>query len=287
MAGTAKKATAKKKTTSKTSASNSNVPNNAALITGASGGIGEALAYEFAKDGSDLILVARSKDKLEKIAADLAKKHGIVALAIPADLSLPHAAQKLFNDVQGRGIHVDALVNNAGIMEIGAFDEISTSRHLELVQINVVALTEMTTLFLSPMIERCNGHILNVASIAAFQPIPSLATYAATKSYVLSLTESLSEELKSHGIGVTALCPGMTDTSMVADAKRKNDAAAKIPGFMVSDVKDVAAEGYAAMKKGEVIRVPGIVNMAAAVAGRASPRWLVRAVSGAFGRMAL
>ena len=287
MAGTAKKATAKKKTTTKTNASSKTLPNNAALITGASGGIGEALAREFAKDGSDLILVARSKDKLDKIAADLAKKHGIAAIAIPTDLSLPHAAQKLFDDVQERGIHVDALVNNAGIMELGAFDEISTARHLELVQINVVAPTEMTSLFLSPMIARGNGHILNVASIAAFQPIPSLATYAATKSYVLSLTESLSEELKSQGISVTALCPGITDTSMVADVKSKNDAAAKIPGFMVSDVEDVAAEGYAALKKGEVIRVPGIVNMAAAVAGRASPRWLVRAVSGAFGRMAL
>jgi uncharacterized protein len=287
MAGTTKRTTAKKKAAASKRSSKKTPPHTAALITGASGGIGEALAHEFARDGSNLILVARSEDKLTKIAEELEKKHDIVALTIPLDLSVTGAASDLFGKVADLGVHVETLVNNAGIMELGAFADTSTARHLELVQLNIVAVTEMTSLFVPAMVERGKGHILNVASIAAFQPIPSLATYAATKSYVLSLTESLSEELKQNGISVTALCPGITDTNMVADVKSKNDAAAKIPGFMVSDVEAVAAEGYAAMKKGEVIRVPGIVNMAAAVAGRASPRWLVRAVSGAFGRMAL
>ncbi len=287
MAEAVKKTGTRKKTATKKTRSRRASPRSAALITGASGGIGEALAHEFAKDRCNLILVARSKDKLEKIAAALEKKYGVVALPLAVDLAESNAATRLAEDIAARGIHIETLVNNAGILELGAFGETATERHLELVQLNIIALTELTSRVLPSMIAAGKGHILNVASIAAFQPIPSLATYAATKAYVLSLTESLSEELKPHGISVTALCPGITDTGMVADAKSKNDAAAKIPGFMISDVKAVAAEGYAAMKKGEVIRVPGIVNMAAAVAGRASPRWLVRAVSGAFGRLAL
>jgi len=259
----------------------------AVLITGASGGIGEALAGEFAKGGSNLILVARSKGKLETIAKRLSEEHGIAAIALPADLAKLNAGKRLFDAVAAKGIHVDTLVNNAGVLEMGAFADIDTARHLQLVHLNITTLTELTSLFVPGMIRRKAGRILNVASIAAFQPIPSLATYAATKAYVLSLTESLSEELKPHGVTATALCPGMTATDMVASAKEANESAAKIPDFMISDVAGVAAEGYTACMKGEVIRVPGMVNLAAAVAGRASPRWLVRAVSGALGRLAL
>lgn len=290
MAAATRKTSTRKKTVSRKSPSKKKpTPSmkEATLITGASGGIGEALAGEFAKGGSNLILVARSKDKLEAIAARLMDEHGIAAIALPADLSRPNAGRKLFEAVIAKGVHVETLVNNAGVLEMGAFADISTKRHLELTHLNVTTLTELTSLFVPGMVERKDGHILNVASIAAFQPIPSLATYAATKAYVLSLTESLSEELKPHGITATALCPGMTATDMVASAKESNETAAKIPDFMVSDVAGVAAEGYAACMKGEVIRVPGMVNLAAAVAGRASPRWLVRAVSGALGRLAL
>lgn len=290
MAAATRKTNAKKKTVSRKTASKKKpTPSlkEATLITGASGGIGEALAGEFAKGGSNLILVARSKDKLEAIAARLMDEHGIAAIALPADLSKPNAGRKLFEAVIAKGVHVETLVNNAGVLEMGAFADISTKRHLELTHLNVTTLTELTSLFVPGMVERKDGRILNVASIAAFQPIPSLASYAATKAYVLSLTESLSEELKPHGITATALCPGVTATDMVASAKKSNETAAKIPDFMVSDVAGVAAEGYAACMKGEVIRVPGMVNLAAAVAGRASPRWLVRAVSGALGRLAL
>lgn len=290
MAAATRKTSARKKTVSRKSTSKKKpAPSmkEATLITGASGGIGEALAGEFAKGGSNLILVARSKDKLEAIAKRLSKEHGIAAIALPADLSKPNAGRKLYEAVISKGVHVETLVNNAGVLEMGAFADISTMRHLELTHLNVTTLTELTSLFVPGMVERKDGRILNVASIAAFQPIPSLATYAATKAYVLSLTESLSEELKPHGITATALCPGMTATDMVASAKQSNETAAKIPDFMVSDVAGVAAEGYTACMKGEVIRVPGMVNLAAAVAGRASPRWLVRAVSGALGRLAL
>ena len=290
MAAATRKTSTKKNTVSRKSPSEKKpTPSmkEATLITGASGGIGEALAGEFAKGGSNLILVARSKDKLEAIAARLMDEHGIAAIALPADLSKPNAGRKLFEAVIAKGVHVETLVNNAGVLEMGAFADISTKRHLELTHLNVTTLTELTSLFVPGMVERKDGRILNVASIAAFQPIPSLASYAATKAYVLSLTESLSEELKPHGITATALCPGVTATDMVASAKKSNETAAKIPDFMVSDVAGVAAEGYAACMKGDVIRVPGMVNLAAAVAGRASPRWLVRAVSGALGRLAL
>ncbi len=286
MATPQKKIGAKKKTARRKPAAQKTALTDATLITGASGGIGKALAGEFAKGGSDLILVARSEDKLERIAADLAGQYDIRALALPADLSLAGAGKKLFEGVEAHGFHIHTLVNNAGILEMGAFSKTNTSRHLELIQLNITALTELTSLFVPPMIARGGGRILNVASIAAFQPVPSLATYAATKAFVLSLTESLAEELKQHGITATALCPGVTDTNMVASVKDTNDTAAKIPGFLVSDVAAVAAEGYSACIKGEVIRVPGIVNMATAIAGRASPRWLVRAVSGALGRLA-
>ncbi|RAV61201.1 short-chain dehydrogenase, partial [Aerococcus urinae] len=157
----------------------------------------------------------------------------------------------------------------------------------ELIALNVATLTDMTSRFLAPMLERGKGRILNVASIAAFQPVPSLATYAATKAYVLSLTESLSEELKGSGVTVTALCPGITETSMVDRAREANAAASQLPPFMIGDVNDVAAQGYAALMAGEVIRVPGVLNFAASLAARATPKWVVRRFAGALGRMAL
>jgi uncharacterized protein len=140
--------------------------------------------------------------------------------------------------------------------------------------------------FLPPMVKRGKGRILNVASIAAFQPIPSLATYAATKAYVLSLTESLSEELAGTGVSITALCPGITATHMLTGVQEKSRGL-KIPGFAVGAVEDVAAQGYRACLKGDVICVPGAVNLAATLTGRATPRWLLRRISGVMGRYSL
>jgi hypothetical protein len=154
--------------------------------------------------------------------------------------------------------------------------------HESLIDLNISGLTTMLSHFLPPMVERGRGRILNVASIAAFQPVPGLATYAATKAYVLSLTESLSEELKGSGVSITALCPGVTATNMVSTAQEKG--LGKIPDFIIGDVEDVAAQGYKACLKGEVICVPGIVNLAATVAGRTVPKWLLRRISGIAGR---
>lgn len=251
-----------------------------ALITGASSGIGEALAHRFAKAGFNLVLVARSADKLKVLSAALARDHGIKAWVSPADLSVPGAAQKLAVAMKRARRPIDVLVNNAGVLEHGAFVSMRATRHRELIELNVVALSEMLAHFVPPMVERGQGRVLNVASIAAFQPVPMLATYAATKAYVLSLTESLSEELKGSGVTVTALCPGITATPMVAHATDANAKLGQIPRFLVGDADAVAAEGVRACLRGDVIVVPGAVNLAAVLTARATPKWLLRAVSG-------
>ncbi|HEY4342825.1 MAG TPA: SDR family oxidoreductase [Parvibaculum sp.] len=258
-----------------------------ALITGASAGIGAALARQFAAGGFDLVLVARSADKLEALAESLKAEHSIDVTVLPTDLSVRGAPKTLFDAVKKRKLAIDILVNNAGVLEMGAFRAMAPERHQELIGLNVATLTDMTSRFLAPMLERGRGRILNVASIAAFQPVPSLATYAATKAYVLSLTEALSEELKGTGVSITALCPGITETGMVAAARETNAAASQLPPFLIGDVDDVAAQGYGACMAGEVIRVPGALNFAASIAARAAPKWVVRAFAGAFGRMAV
>ena len=156
-----------------------------------------------------------------------------------------------------------------------------------MIDLNVSGLTAMLTQFVPAMVKRGHGRVLNVASIASFQPVPSLATYAATKAYVLSLTESLAEELKGSGVTITALCPGITATSMLTGATQSNPQLAKLPGFLIGDVDAVAADGYRALMRGKVIKVPGAVNLAGTVAGRATPKWLLRRISGTLLRKAL
>ena len=258
-----------------------------ALITGASSGIGEQLARCFAKGGFELVLVARSADKLEALAEELQAAHGVAVRVQPADLSLPDAAAALGAALKRRHVAVDVLVNNAGVLEQGAFRDIDARRHQQMIDLNVAGLTAMLAQFLPGMCERGWGRVLNVASIAAFQPVPTLATYAATKAYVLSLTEALSEELKGSGVTITALCPGVTATQMVSRAAEANGSLGKLPAFMIGDAADVAAEGYRACLNGEVIRVPGVLNLAGTLAARATPKWLLRSLSGAVTRLGL
>jgi uncharacterized protein len=255
-----------------------------ALITGASSGIGKALARRFAKHNFDLVLVARSADKLEALAEEVSRVHGINAKAAPADLSQPGAVKKLAVSLK-RGRHeVDVLVNNAGVLEYGAFLDVSAERHQELIDLNITGLTGMLAHFLPPMVARGRGRVLNVASIAGFQPVPMLATYAATKAYVLSITEALSEELAGTGVSITALCPGITATGMLDAARKANNALSELPGIVVGTAETVADEGFEACMRGEVIRVPGALNQAAMLASRAAPKWLLRRVSGALAR---
>jgi len=254
------------------------------LITGASAGIGEALAGKFAAGGFDLVLAARSKDKLTRLAAKLSEEHGISAEVAQIDLAKPGAPQDLFNEMAARGIDIDILVNNAGVLEMGAFTSLPADKQGDMVRLNTLALTEMAALFVPPMAARQSGRILNVASVASFQPVPSLAVYAATKAFVLSLTESLAEELKPDNVTATALCPGITETNMFGTIKSSNERTDYIPSFLVADVEDVAQEGYDACIKGEVVRVPGLAYAMTTSIGRASPRWLTRLVAGAIGR---
>jgi len=216
-----------------------------ALITGASSGIGAALARLFAKNGYRLILVARSVDKLEALAQELERDFAVPAHVQEADLARRGSAKRLSAAVRELDVDVDVLVNNAGVMEHGFFADMPSAKHKRMIDLNISGLTSMLNTFLPGMVERGAGRILNVASVAAFQPLPSLATYAATKAYVLSLTESLAEELSGTGVTVTALC---------------------------------------ACLQGDVISVPGALNLAATVTGRAMPKWLLRRLSGVVGR---
>ena len=252
-----------------------------ALITGASSGIGEALAACFAKAGYNLVLVARSADKLKQLAKELSKQYGVKAWSAPADLSQDDAAAKLAAAMKRAKRPIDVLVNNAGILEHGSFVEMPAQRHQQMIDLNIKGLTAMLAHFIPAMVARGDGKVLNVASIASFQPIPSLATYAATKAYVLSLTESMSEELKGTGVTITALCPGVTATHMLTSAAQGSAELNRLPGFLIGNAQDVAQQGFEACMRGEVIRVPGVVNQATILASRATPKWLLRRVSGA------
>lgn len=258
-----------------------------ALITGASAGIGAALAQCFAQAGYDLVLVARSADKLQALAHDLSAQYGVRAWVEPTDLAHPEAAAALAASLRRKRRAVDVLVNNAGVLSQGAFARMKPSVQLQMVQLNVSGLTAMLAEFLPGMTQRGSGRVLNVASIAAFQPIPTLATYAATKAYVLSLTESLAEELKGTGVTMTALCPGITATDMLAGARDANAQLGKLPDFLIGKVEDVARQGFEACMKGDVICVPGVINRAATLASRNTPKWLVRRLGGLMGRKAL
>lgn len=250
------------------------------LITGASAGIGAELAREFAKHGHALVLVARSKDKLTALSGELNAAHDTDTLVIVEDLSRKGCAQAIVDELADRGIEIDILVNNAGVLDVGPFADTPTDTYDNMVALNVAALTSLTSLLLPAMVARKFGRILNVASLAAFQPLPSMAVYAATKAYVLSLTESLSEELRGTGVKVTALCPGLTDTNMVATIKANSTTAQRTPNVLISDPKAVAQQAYKATMAGQTILVPGLPNQIAAAWAQVTPRWLTRTVTG-------
>ncbi len=247
-----------------------------ALITGASSGIGEALAKRFARAGHSLVLVARNVERLESLAASLEAAHGVAVIVQPADLVRPGAPGALAAALKRRRLAIDVLVNNAGVLYPGAFTATAPRRHQEMIDLNVGALTALLAQFVPPMCRRGHGRVLNVASIAAFQPVPRLSTYAATKAYVLSLSECLAEELRGSGVTVTALCPGFTATHMLDSATAADARLAKLPGLLIGDAERVADEGYRACMQGAAICIPGLVNEAMTYASRATPRALLR-----------
>lgn len=251
-----------------------------ALVTGASAGIGWHLAREFAAHGFDLVLVARSADKLEALARDVADRHGVRAHVRPADLLAPGAPREIFDELSRRGIPIEVLVNDAGVMQFGRFHEATVESLLDLLSLNAGALTAMTRLFVEPMLRGGGGRILNVASLAAFQPMPAAALYAATKAFVVSLSESLSAELEHSGVTVTALCPGYTATRMIDDVPGSRELAARLPKAIVMDPEEVARVGYRACVDGVPVVVPGVPNQILARLVGVQPRWLLRALAG-------
>ena len=249
------------------------------LITGASAGIGAELAREFARNGHQLTLVARRRAKLAALAAELEREHYVEVRTIVQDLARPTGPAAVVKAAQADG-PIGILVNNAGVIDVGPFAASRTDALVNLVNLNVRAVTELTSLVLPGMVERGFGRILNVASLAAFQSVPSMAAYAASKAYVLALTEALSEELKGSGVTATALCPGITDTDMASEIQAGSAAAAKLPKQFVSDPADVAAEAYKALMAGRVILVPGVPNQITAAWAQVTPHWLTRYITG-------
>jgi uncharacterized protein len=248
-----------------------------ALVTGASGGIGYELAKLFAQDGRNLVLVARSGEKLAQFANELQHQFGIVVKSIALDLGSAPAPQFLFDQLQRERVAVDFLVNNAGYGKYGAFAEVSLEESLGQIQLNVIALTALTRLFLPEMIERGTGKILNVASTAGFQPGPLMAVYYASKAYVISFSEALANELKNTGVTVTCLCPGPTLTDFQKRAEVETSRLFKQFGPM--SAKTVAQDGYRAMIKDKTLVISGFKNWLVAESVRVAPRKMATAIS--------
>ncbi|MFN2593061.1 MAG: SDR family NAD(P)-dependent oxidoreductase [Candidatus Dormibacteria bacterium] len=247
-----------------------------ALVTGASGGIGYELALILARHGHDLVLVARRADKLSALAERLELDHRIHVRVVAKDLAHPGAAAEIHELLAAEGRAVDILVNNAGAALLGKFAELSLEGQVEMLRLNVEAPTLLARLLLPSMLERGSGRILNVASTAGFQPGPLMAVYYATKAYLLSLSEALSNEVAGTGVTVTALCPGPTETGFAARAGTEDSRLFKGPTM---DARTVAEAGYAALMAGRPLVIPGIRNRLLAFGVRLGPRRLVTQIS--------
>ncbi len=248
-----------------------------ALITGASGGIGYELAKLFARDHYNLVLVARSPEKLGQFAGELQQMFGISAKAVPLDLTAPPAQQFLFDQLQQDGVSIDVLVNNAGYGKLEEFARAPLAESLGQIQLNITALTTLTRLFLPAMLERRAGRILNVASIAGFQPGPLMAVYYACKAYVISFSEALANELQDSGVTVTCLCPGATDTGF--QGRAGNDESRLFKKVRPMSAQVVARDGYRGLMKGRTLVISGLRNWLAAESVRFAPRKTVTAIS--------
>jgi len=245
------------------------------LITGASLGIGYELAKLFAADKSNLVLVARNGEKLDQLAAELRKTHGVEVRVLPKDLADPQSPQAIFDALVAENVRVDVVVNNAGFGAVGSVATLPLERQRDMIEVNIAALTQLTRLFLPGMIERGSGGILNVGSTAAFQPGPYMAVYYASKAYVLSFTEALAEELLGTGVRVTCLAPGPTATGFAATANAEHRLLFKLG---TADAESVARAGYQGFRHGRSLVIPGLRNKLGTVAVRFAPRLLVRKI---------
>jgi len=250
-----------------------------AVITGASTGIGRELAHLCARDGYDLVLVARSPSKLEAVATEIRDKKKQNVLVIAKDLTRPEAAGEVFEQVNAAALPVEILINNAGFGLLGHFWELDLGQQMQMVQLNVAALTELSRLFLPGFIAQRRGRIMNLASTAAFQPGPLMAVYYASKAYVVSFSEAINNEARDFGVTVTCLCPGPTRTEF---HHRAGLSASIFEGGLSMTAKQVASQGYAAMKAGKPLIVTGRLNAAMAFLARFPPLHFTAAMARRF-----
>lgn len=244
------------------------------LITGASGGIGHDLALLAAADGRNLVLVARSVEKLEELAVTIMESNKTEVITIDVDLSDAAGVNTLIAEITKKGIQIDTLINNAGFGDFGDFAKADLSKNMEMIRLNISALTQLCHFVLEGMLDAGSGKIMNVASTAAFMPGPGMAVYYASKAYVLSFSEALTRELKGTGVTVTTLCPGPTDTGFASSAGLGKSLMHRIlpPATSI----EVAKAGYKAMMKGKAIEIPGFTNKLSAMSPRFTPRSMVR-----------
>lgn len=250
-----------------------NVLGKTALITGGSAGIGLELARQFASHGHDLVLVARHRDALEAAAGSLEGKYGVKVSVFPIDLSDRDAPQNLFDAIRAEGLHIDYLINNAAFGLRGEFADTDLDTELEMIQVNTTAVVHLTKLFMQPMLRKKSGRIMNVSSIAAFQPGPLMSIYYASKAFLLSFSEALAEELRNSGVTVTCLCPGPVATGFAERAGITNSRLAATVG--VQQAEEVGAYGYRAMMRGERVAIPGMRGKLMVQAERFAPRALL------------
>jgi short-subunit dehydrogenase len=248
-----------------------------ALITGASSGIGYEFAKLFARDGYNLVLIARDEDKLSKISAELEEKYIISCNVIAADLSMPSAPDGIFKITEEEGLKIDALINNAGFATYGPFIDSNLTKEMEMLQVNIAAVTHLSYLYGNSMAKNGGGKILNVASSAAFQPGPLMAVYYASKAYVLHFSEALANELEDRKVTVSVLCPGPTKTNFQDRAEMQKSKLFKLSNVM--DAAAVAQYGYNGLKKGNIVIIPGLMNKIVAWGIRLIPRNMVTKVA--------
>jgi len=253
--------------------------NRVALVTGASSGLGVDFARQLAARGAGLVLVARREDPLRALAADIEKDHGVSAQFIALDLAVPNAPQALYDQLQQRGIQVDVLVNNAGFGIYGEFASVPWEREKAMLDIDIITLTHMTKLFMQDMLKRGSGYILQVASIGAYQPSPTYATYSAAKAYVLMMGEALNYELRHSGVSVTVISPGVTATEFL---KVAGQSPSLYQRMMMMDSSSVARIGIESMLRRRPSVVPGVMNNVAAFTTRFMPRRMQAAAANLF-----
>lgn len=247
-----------------------------ALITGASAGLGAEFALLFAKDHYNLILVARRKTRLEKLAGELSEKYPISVTIITKDLSQPGAPEEIFREMKEKSLNIDVLVNNAGTQVYSKFQETDIARQLRLIQVNLVSMTHLTKLAIEQMLKNGSGKILNVGSTGSFAPGPYNAVYCATKSYVLSFSEAIAKDLEGTGITVTTLCPGATRTEFAEKANMQNT---RLFTSGVMSAEKCAKIGYKALMKGTRLAVAGLNNKLTVLSLRFVPRDTVLSIS--------